>query len=289
MTRAVDLLVRQNWLSTLEGIADRVLEGIRPLLGSAAGGLEIGTVGAGGDRTLEMDRLAEDLILEELQVQAQQLGRFSVLSEEAGLVDLGADYPLVVVDPVDGSSNGQRGIRMVGVMLSLLNGPTLNDVVLGTTIDISSGQRWSAIRGKGAFRDGRPLWPMAPARKDRIEVLGLHALPSDLARAWPLLRSAATFRQLYCMSLSLGYTAAGGIDVLCSSRKVRVLDLTAGLLMIRQVAGVVTDLDGEPIDDLTVDPKTRTTLLCSAHPELHELALGRSRELASGTEVLPGG
>jgi fructose-1,6-bisphosphatase/inositol monophosphatase family enzyme len=130
---------------------------------------------------------------------------------------------------------------------------------------------------------------MAPVRKDQIEVLGLHALPSDLGRAWPLLRFAATFRQLYSMSLSLAYTAAGGIDVLCSSRRVRVLDLTAGLLMIRQVAGVVTDLDGEPIDDLTVDPKTRTTLLCSAHPELHELALGRSRELASGTEVLPGG
>jgi len=264
----------------------KVREVVGPLLGTLAGGAETGATGAGGDRTLEIDRHAEDLVLSELRALAARGERFSVLSEEVGLVDLGAEYPRVVLDPVDGSPNAQRGLPVVGVMLSLLAGPTVNDVALGTTIDMTTGERWSAIRSAGAFHDGRPLRPMRAASEDTIDVLGLHALPSDLPRAWPLLRSVATFRQLYCMSLSLAYTAAGGIDVFCSSRRARIFDLTAGLLMIGEVGGVVTDLDGAPINQLAVDLQTRTTLLCSAHPGLHRLALEYTRKPAGETEAL---
>ena len=43
--------------------------------------------------------------------------------------------------------------------------------------------------------------------------------------------------------------------------------------MIREAGGVVTDLEGRPIDGLPVDLRTRTTLLCSAHQDLHRLGL----------------
>jgi myo-inositol-1(or 4)-monophosphatase len=276
----------EGWLATFERLGAEVRKATAPWLGTEEGGREVGSTGAGGDRTLEIDQRAEDLVLHELRGLANRGERFSVLSEEVGLVELGAEYPRVVLDPVDGSPNAQRGIRMVGVMMSLLEGPTVADVVLGTTIDMTSGERWSAIRGAGAFRDGRPLRPVRFATGDQIEVLGLHALPSDLPRAWPLLRSVSTFRQLYCMSLSLTYTAAGGIDVFCSPRRARIFDLTAGLLMVQEVGGVVTNLAGEPIDGLVVDLETRTTLLCSAHPDLHQLALEHAGELASGTKAL---
>jgi fructose-1,6-bisphosphatase/inositol monophosphatase family enzyme len=116
----------------------------------------------------------------------------------------------------------------------------------------------------------------------RIEVLGLHALPSDLERAWPLLQSVSTFRQFYCMSLSLAYTAAGALDVFCSPRRARIFDLTAGLLMVQEVGGVVSDLDGASIDELPVNLETRTTLLCSAHPDLHQLAVELARSRSGG-------
>jgi myo-inositol-1(or 4)-monophosphatase len=284
--RSPRLLPAQEWLATFERVALKVRQVVGPTLGTQAGGAEIGTTGAAGDRTLEIDRQAEDLVLSELRVLAARGERFSVLSEEVGLVDLGAEFPRVVLDPIDGSPNAQRGIRVVGVMLSLLEGPTVNDVAVGTTIDVTSGERWSAIRGAGAFHDGRPLGPVRPVAEDRIDVLGLHALPTDLPRAWPLLRAAASFRQLYCMSLSLAYTAAGGIDVFCSSRRARIFDLTAGLLMIGEVGGVVTNLDGAPIDHLVVDLQTRTTLLCSGLPGLHRLALKHAQRRVGQTEEI---
>lgn len=267
----------QEWLPVFDRIAAGVRRDVGPLLGTEVGGADTGAVGAGGDRTLEVDRRAEELVLSGLRELAEQGERFSVLSEEVGLIDMGAEYPRVVVDPIDGSPNARRGLRAVGLMLSLLNGPNVRDVAAGLTIDLTSGERWSVLRGGGATYEGRRLVPSLMTTGSNIDVLGLHALPSDLERAWPLLRSVATFRQFYCMSLSLACTAAGGIDVFCSSRRARVYDLTAGLLMIREVGGVVSDLDGEAIDDLPVDLETRTTLLCSAHAHLHRVAVDLAR------------
>jgi myo-inositol-1(or 4)-monophosphatase len=274
-------LTAQEWLPILEGIAAEARGVAAPLLGTA-GGVEVGTVGAGGDRTLEVDRQAEEAMLAGLRGVASRGTRFSVLSEEMGLIDLGAEYPRVVIDPIDGSPNAARGLRMVGLMLSLMTGPAVRDVAAGVTMDLTSGDTWTALRGGGAFREGRQLVPERKCEGANIDVLGLDALPADIKRAWPLLRRAATFRQFYCMSLSLVYTAAGGIDVFCSSRRARIFDLTAGLLTIWESGGVVTDLDGQEIEDLPVDLQTRMTLLCSAHADLHRVAVEHASEHGGG-------
>lgn len=266
-------LTVQEWLPILERLAAEARDVAAPLLGTTSGGAEIGSIGAGGDRTLEVDRQAEESMLAGLRDVASHGARFSVLSEEAGLIDLGADYPRIVIDPIDGSPNAARGLRMVGLMLSLLTGPFVRDVAAGVTMDLTCGERWTAVKGVGAFRDGRRIVPDRRPSGTTIEVLGLHALPSDVQRAWPLLSRVETFRQFYCMSLSLVYTAEGGIDVFCSSRRARIFDLTAGLLTIEESGGMVTDIDGHQIGEVPVDLETRTTLLCSAHKDLHDLAL----------------
>jgi myo-inositol-1(or 4)-monophosphatase len=70
-------------------------------------------MGAGGDRTMELDRVAESIVLDELRALADRGERFSVLSEEVGLRSFGAPHPLVVVDPVDGSLNAKQGIPFI--------------------------------------------------------------------------------------------------------------------------------------------------------------------------------
>src|SRR5919106_1578632 len=72
--------------------------------------IETGTRGEGGDRTLEIDALAEEAVLAELQRLYDAGARFTVLSEERGTVDFGGDGLLVVVDPIDGSLNAKRGL-----------------------------------------------------------------------------------------------------------------------------------------------------------------------------------
>ena len=264
----------QVWLRAFERVGARVRDATEPLLGTEAGREEHG-VGAGGDRTVELDRLAEDAALAELRAFADAGHPCSVLSEEAGLIDLGAARPLVLLDPVDGSLNAKQGLPLTAVMLSLVDGPTQAGVRLGWALNLVSGERWHAVRGAGAYRNGRPLAPLsaAPGRPGRIGVLGIESQPRELARLQPLIDRASKVRMLGSMALSLAHTAAGGIEVFASPIRARIFDMTAGLLMIAEVGGVSTDLEGRPLGDAVVGLDSRTTLLCSVDAKLHRLAL----------------
>ena len=126
-------------------------------------------------------------------------------------------------------------------------------------------------------------------RPGRIGALALHGQPTDLPRVWPLVKASSEFRNLWCVTLMLAHTATGSLDLFCSPRHARTFDTSAGLLMVREGGGVVTDLEGRPVDDLPVDLRTRTTLLCSAHADLHELGLellhGREKSSEASVQV----
>jgi myo-inositol-1(or 4)-monophosphatase len=267
----------QAWLAVFETVGARVREVTAPLFGTEAGRAEIG-IGAGGDRTVELDRLAEEAALEELARFAAAGHPCTVLSEEVGLVDLGAQYPRVLLDPVDGSANAKQGLPISAVMLSLVDGPAVADVRIGWTLNLVSGERWHAVRGGGAHRNGRPIVHLpAAGRPGRIGVLGMESRPRDLCRLQPLIERASKFRMLGSMALSLAHTAAGGIEVFATPIEARIFDMTAGLLMVDEAGGVGTDLEGRPVRDAAVGLDSRTTLLCSIDPKLHRLALDALR------------
>src|SRR5438105_15569720 len=128
------------------------------------------SVGAGGDTTIELDRAAEAVVFGELAALVERGEKFSVLSEEAGPRDFGADFPLVLVDPVDGSLNAKQGVPLFGLMLAVLDGPTVADTYGGLVLNLNTGEEWRAIRKQGAWRGGRPLTPMNRADNARIEL-----------------------------------------------------------------------------------------------------------------------
>ncbi|MDQ6792178.1 MAG: hypothetical protein M3075_16275 [Candidatus Dormibacteraeota bacterium] len=243
-----------------------------PLMGTEEGREEIGR-GAGGDRTVELDRRAEAEAVAELSALAERGERFSLLSEEAGLVDMGADFPRVLLDPVDGSRNAKRGLPMVGAMMALLETPELRGVQAGFVLNLTSGERWRAIRGGGAFRNESPIRPVRYGRPGTIEILALETSNRSLRAAMTLVERASRLRTLGSAAIALAHTATGGIDVYCTPTPHRLFDLAAGLLMIGEVQGVATDLGGGSLDDLPADLDTLTAVLCSAHPELHALSL----------------
>lgn len=244
-----------------------------PLLGTEAGRAEHG-VGAGGDRTVELDRVAEEVALAELARFAADGHPCSVLSEEAGLVGMGAERPLVLLDPVDGSLNAKQGLPLSAVMLTLVDGSTMADVRVGWTLNLVSGETWHAVRGDGAYRNGVRLAPLPPAaRAGRIGVLGIESLPRDLCRLQALIDRASKIRVLGSMALALAHTAAGGIEVFATPIRARIFDMTAGSLMLEEVGGAVTNLEGGSLRDAVVGLDSRTTLLCSADRGMHRVAL----------------
>jgi myo-inositol-1(or 4)-monophosphatase len=253
-------------------ISSRVRESVLPLAGTEQGRAPH-AIGAGGDRTMELDRVAEADAFAELEALAAGGERFAVLSEEAGYRSHGADYPLVVIDPVDGSLNAKQGVPFFGVMIALLDGPTVADTVAGCVVNLINGEAWTAIRKQGARRGGRPLEVIERPSRERFELIALESLPSALPIARGLIDRSAKIRILGSMALAIAHTAAGSFDVFCAPKPVRVFDMAASLLILSEAGGVATDIKGNSLASLGCNLETRTTLLCAPNSELHTAAL----------------
>ncbi len=245
---------------------------VLPLAGTEAGRVRLGP-GAGGDTTLELDRAAESVVFAELEALARRGEQFSVLSEEVGLRSFGAEYPLVLVDPVDGSLNAKQGVPLFGLMLAVLDGPAVEDTFAGLVLNLNTGEAWTAIRKQGAWRGGRPLEVIPREDPKRIQLLGLESTPRAIAIARPLVERSSKIRILGSMALSIAHTASGGLDVFCAPMPMRVFDMVASLLLLAEAGGVATDIRGNRIGPLPASLDSRTTLLCAPTRELHEEAL----------------
>jgi len=267
-----------EWLDTFSRIGDDVRRSVVPLTGTEAG-RRAHSRGAGGDTTVEVDRVAEDAVFGHLEALHDGGERFSVLSEEAGHRDYGAPYPLVLVDPVDGSLNAKQGVPVFGLMLAVLDGPTLADTFAGLVDNLATGQRWTAVRKHGARRDGQRVQVLPRQLPGRFEVLGLESTPRALALAHPLVERASKIRILGSMAISLALTAMGGLDVFCAPIPIRIFDTAASLLLVREAGGIATTMEGEPVDNMKCDLSTRTSILCAPTAELHAEALHVLREV----------
>jgi myo-inositol-1(or 4)-monophosphatase len=222
---------------------------------------------------MELDRAAEAVALGTFEGVADDGEQFSVLSEEIGLRSFGSDFPLILVDPVDGSLNAKQGIPFFGLMLTLLDGPTVGDTVAGFVLNLVNGEEWKAIRKQGAWRDGRPIEVQAPESRGRIGLIGLESNPRSLAAAQGLVASSSKVRILGSMALSIAHTAAGAFDAFCAPVPMRVFDMSASLLILSECGGTATDVHGGSLNKLRCNLETRTSLLCSPNPELHAAAL----------------
>jgi myo-inositol-1(or 4)-monophosphatase len=212
-------------------------------------------------------------VFSELGALAERGVRFSVLSEEAGHRDFGAQFPLILVDPVDGSLNAKQGVPVFGLMLAVLDGPTLANTAAGLVMNLATGETWTAVRGRGVWRGDEPLEVLIRSDRSRIDLLGLESTPRALRVAQPLVERAAKIRILGSMALSIVLTASGALDVFCAPIPVRVFDTAASLLVLSEAGGTASTIDGGPLDGLTCDLATRATLVCASTRELHAQAL----------------
>lgn len=271
-----------DWIAVFREIGAAVESAVSGLSGTEDGRREL-SVGAGGDRTVEMDRRAENAALAVLERLAADGQKFTVLSEEVGRRSFGADYPLVLLDPIDGSLNAKQGIPLFSTMLSVLDGPYVHDTRAGYVRNLVTGGEWWAARGEGAFGDGKPLVRLQPRSSESIELLGVESSPRSLLDARPLMERSEKVRVLGSMALSVAFTAGGTFDVFCSPIKARLFDMTASLLIAQEAGARATDLDGAVLDGREVGLDQRTTLLVAATPQLHALALRLYHETASLT------
>jgi myo-inositol-1(or 4)-monophosphatase len=264
----------QAWLPIFRAIAAEIRATIPPLAGTPKGREEVG-LGAGGDRTIYLDQLAEEIVVRHLE-QAYRSGlRFRLISEELGERDFGGDL-LVLADPLDGSYNAKMGLPYYAVVLAVTQGDRISDVRLGYVQNLVTGDEYHAIAGAGAFRQGEPLRPSPPAFDGRTIPLVQFDAPSGVEpreRAAPIFARAEKVRQLGSAALNLCHTASGGVGLQVTPAPVRSFDLAGPLLVLREAGGIATDYQGCSIDAVSVRLDARTTLLASLSHQIHAYAL----------------
>jgi fructose-1,6-bisphosphatase/inositol monophosphatase family enzyme len=215
----------------------------------------------GADRRARTERVGQyalDLVADEAVLGVLAPAGFAILSEESGHSGPPDAAVTVVVDPVDGSTNCARGIPYWAISLCALDadGPWCALVANQAT-----GQRFTAVRGEGAWCDGRPVQPSAVTRAEDSVVL-LAGMP---ARTLPWKQ----FRALGSGALSLCDVADGRVDGFIDAYGMHApWDYLGGWLVCLEAGAVVVDAQGR--DLLTTDPDARRAMLAASTPELLE-------------------
>jgi myo-inositol-1(or 4)-monophosphatase len=215
--------------------------------------------GEGGDIALAIDRAAEDAIFVELELLG--LG-ITAVSEERGELEVNGGGPVhVVIDPVDGSLNAKRHLPFHCVSIAVAGGRTMGDVEVGYVHELTFGDEWWALRGQGAFLNGRRLAPLDPEAE--IELLGLESANPKLVAPYAdaLAGSGARrLRALGAIALTLCQVAGGRLDAMLSLAPCRSVDAAAGQLIVREVGGAVAfpDAGDDPLaTGLGLDMRSR--------------------------------
>ena len=154
-----------------------------------------------------------------------------VLSEESGLHDAERDI-VVVVDPLDGSTNAAHGIPWYAVSLCAVDadGPRA-----ALVINIATGERFEAVRGGGATRNGEPIAPSGATRLGS-SLIGLSGYP-------PRRFGWKQYRALGASALDLCAVACGRLDAFvdCSRNAHGPWDYLGGMLVCLEAGAVILD------------------------------------------------
>lgn len=217
-------------------------EGARVLRGYfRAGGLDARSKGD-HDFVTRADHESEARVLETLR---RHFPDHHVLAEEGGYDERDSEY-CWFVDPLDGTSNFMQGLPVFSISIACRH---RDEMVAGVVYDPLGDNLFTAVRGGGGRWNGRPM---------RVsEHPGLYG--AFLATGYPFKTRAAldlylqVFRAVFlearairrCGSaaLDLAYTAAGVYDGFFELR-LAPWDFAAGVLLVREAGGRITDLDG---------------------------------------------
>jgi myo-inositol-1(or 4)-monophosphatase len=189
------------------------------------------------------DRRAEEILHQEL---TRARPGYGFLGEEGGRRD-GADKTHTwIVDPLDGTSNFLHGIPQFAVSVALERDGA---IVAGVVYNPANDDLYTAERGKGAFLNDQRLRVAGRQRLlDAVVACGLpHHGKGDLA----LFRAefaavqdkVAGLRRFGAATLDLAWVAAGRLDAYWE-RDISPWDMAAGVLLVREAGGFVSDLDG---------------------------------------------
>jgi myo-inositol-1(or 4)-monophosphatase len=189
------------------------------------------------------DRRAEETLYQELSKARPGYG---FLGEEGGSRE-GADKShRWIVDPLDGTTNFLHGIPQFAISIAL---EREGAVVAGLIYNPANDEMFIAEKGKGAFLNEQRIRVAGRKRlSESVIACGLpHHGRGDLAlgqrETGAMQYEVAGLRRFGAAALDLAWVAAGRLDGYWE-RNIKPWDIAAGLILLREAGGFVSDCDG---------------------------------------------
>ncbi|PBB26454.1 MULTISPECIES: inositol monophosphatase family protein [unclassified Mesorhizobium] len=196
-----------------------------------------------GDYVSQADRKAEDIIFAELSKARPGYG---FLMEERGAVEGQDSQHRWIVDPLDGTTNFLHGIPLFAVSIAL---ERQGQIVAGVIYNPAMDELYTTERGGGAFMNDRRLRVAGRTKLvDTVIGCGMPHLGRGhhgnfLVELRNVMAEVSGVRRLGSAALDLAYVAAGRMDGFWETG-LSAWDIAAGLLLIREAGGFVSDMDG---------------------------------------------
>ncbi len=195
------------------------------------------------DLVTEVDLKSEALIVEILSPSG-----IPVLGEEEAKTEPTGRYWLV--DPLDGTTNYAHRFPWFAPSIALMED---KEPVLGVIYHVMLDELFWAERGKGAFLNGKPVRvSQTTSLKDAVLATGfpygIHEQPEKVVGAFrDFLVRAQGVRRAGAAALDLAYVACGRFDGFWEPL-LKPWDTAAGILLVEEAGGKVTNYRGEPYD-----------------------------------------
>ena len=196
-----------------------------------------------GDFVSAADMKAEEILYRELSKARQG---YSFLMEERGEVAGDDKTHRWIVDPLDGTTNFLHSIPLFAISVAL---EREGEIVAGVIYNPAADELYTAEKGKGAFVNDRRL-RVASRRSlaDCVVAVGVppRARPGHkqfLSECAAAMRDTAGVRSTGAAALDLAWVASGRFDAYIE-RALKPWDIAAGLLIVREAGGKVTDTEG---------------------------------------------
>lgn len=196
------------------------------------------------DLVTATDRQVEAFLIEQIRSRFPDHG---IWGEETGRTLTGSEY-CWIIDPIDGTTSFFHGQPYYAVSIALKKG---QELISGAVYAPALGQLFQAGKKEGAWLNDHPLHVSATTTlTDAVMATGFACLraglePNNLVHFNRIVPRLRDIRRCGSAAVDLCYVAAGKLDGFWEMN-LNVYDVAAGVLMVTEAGGVVTDFTGGP-------------------------------------------